>query len=181
MQFVTACLGSTAHAVTDALFGACAAISVLGSILVVTRRNPIYSALFLILTFISIAVIFALLKATFLAGLHVLVYTGAIMVLFLFVIMLLSLKPDEFGGEYSFARRLGVVLLCAGLFAVLAFAFSVEPGLERGLQEPDPKFGTADQVGRSLFDQYILPFELISILITVAILGGVVLAKRKLQ
>lgn len=164
----------------DALFGACAAVSVLGSILVVTRRNPVYSALFLIMTFLSIAGVFVLLEATFLAGLHVLVYTGAIMVLFLFVIMLLSLKPEEFGGEYPLVRRLSVVLLCAGLFGVLAFAFSAEPGLERALPEADPKFGTADQVGRLLFERYILPFELISVLITVAILGGVVLAKRRL-
>jgi len=165
----------------DPVFYAAGGLAVLGGLGVVTRRNPIYSALSMLVAFLSLAVIYLLVQAPFLAAMHVLVYTGAILVLFLFVIMLLNLKPDELGQEYPLPMRGAVALLCAGLFGVLAAPVLLDPALREPLKPVDPSFGSVQAVGMALFHTpYALPFELASALILVAVFGGVVLAKKKL-
>src|SRR6185436_7060825 len=104
----------------DPVFAVAAAVTVGGGLLVVTQRNPIYCAISMLACFLGLAVIYLRLSAPFLAAIHVLVYTGAILVLFLFVIMLLNLKPDELGVEYPLKVRGLIAVLCGGLFALIA-------------------------------------------------------------
>ena len=162
----------------DPVFLVCALVAAGAAVLMVTRRHPVYAALWLMQCFLAVAVIFLKLHAPFLAAIHVLVYTGAILVLFLFVIMLLNLKPDELGVEYPLKVRGLIAILCAGLFGLIALPLWQD-------QRPMPKesptgFGGVEQVGQALFVDYALPFELISVLIMVAVFGGVLLAKKKL-
>jgi NADH-quinone oxidoreductase subunit J len=165
----------------DPVFYMAGGLAVLGGLGVVTRRNPIYSALSMLVAFLALAVVYLLVQAPFLAAMHVLVYTGAILVLFLFVIMLLNLKPEELGQEYPLAVRGGVALLCAGLFGVLAAPALLDPALREPLKPVDADFGSVRAVGMALFhNPYALPFELASALILTAVFGGVVLAKKKL-
>jgi NADH-quinone oxidoreductase subunit J len=164
----------------DAVFAVAAGLGVGAGILVVTRRNPVYSALWMLVCFVALAVIYLRLDAPFLAAMHVLVYTGAILVLFLFVIMLLNLKPEEMGPEWPRAARLAAAGLCAGLFLLLAVPLSRCPGVLAPLGEAHAGHGSVEDVGRLLFDRYVLPFELVSVLILSAIFGGVLLAKKKL-
>jgi NADH-quinone oxidoreductase subunit J len=162
----------------DPVFGIAAAVTVVAGLLVVTRRNPIHCAISMLACFLGLAVVYLRLAAPFLAAMHVLVYTGAILVLFLFVIMLLNLKPEELGVEYSLKTRGAIALLCGGLFALVALPLWQD---QRKLDKPvPPAFGSVEQVGNALFNDYALPFELISVLIMVAIFGGVLLAKKKL-
>src|SRR3990167_2190725 len=104
---------------TNIVFIVCAAISVVSAILVVTRRNPVYSALFLMLCFVAFAVLFLNLNAYFIAAMHMMVYTGAILVLFLFVIMLLNLKKEELGKEFGFYNKLLIGSCSLGLCVLL--------------------------------------------------------------
>ena len=164
----------------DPVFAAAAGVSVVAGIAMVTRRNPVYSAIMMLVCFLAFAVVYLKLDAPFLAAMHVLVYTGAILVLFLFVIMLLNLKPEEYGEEYPRPVRGLVALLCAGLFGVLAAVMWRDPALKEPLPAAVPAgFGGIETTGLSLFNEYGLQFELISVLILVAIFGGVVLAKKK--
>jgi NADH-quinone oxidoreductase subunit J len=163
----------------DPVFAVAAGTAAGSALLVVTRRNPVHAAMCMLLCFLALAGVYLRLEAPFLAALHVLVYTGAILVLFLFVIMLLNLKPEELGKEYPLPVRAGIGALCAGLFGTLALPF-----LHDGRKPPplaaDSGFGSAESVGEALFRGHVLPFELISVLVMVAVFAGVVLAKRKL-
>ena len=162
----------------DPVFAIAGTITVGAGLLVVTQRNPIYSAISMLACFLGLAVLYLKLEAPFLAAIHVLVYTGAILVLFLFVIMLLNLKPDELGVEYPLKTRGVLAAMCAALFGLIALPLWQD---QRTFPKELPKeFGSVETVGLSLFNQYALPFELISVLIMVAVFGGVLLAKRKL-
>jgi NADH-quinone oxidoreductase subunit J len=159
-----------------------AALSVAGALLVITHKNPVSSAVSLVLTLFSTAVLFVLLLAHFVAAIQILVYAGAIMVLFLFTVMFLNLRPEALSFD---ARNMAfkvsvflVVLLFTGYFASMGFnrAFS-----QSGASVPPPTegFGTVEGVGRLLFTDYLLPFELTSVLIVAAIIGVVAIAKRR--
>jgi NADH-quinone oxidoreductase subunit J len=164
----------------DPVFAAAAAVAVGAGMLSVSRRNPLYAAVWLLAAFLALAVVYLRLAAPFLAAMHVLVYTGAILVLFLFVIMLLNLKPDELGKEYPLLARGAAALLCLALFALLALPALLDPALRKPPPANLPAgFGGVEAVGRSLFTTYALPFELASVLILAAVFGGVLLAKRK--
>lgn len=166
----------------DPVFAVAATLAVGASLLMVTRGNPVYSAVWLLVAFVSMAVVFLDLQAPFLASIHVLVYTGAILVLFLFVIMLLNLKDDELGDEYPVLARLGVAGGCAALFAVLAIPILQEPKLRGALPpiEGAKNDGSIEVVGDVMFRFYSLQFELVSVLIIVAMFGALVLAKKRL-
>ena len=164
----------------DPVFAAAAGVSVVAGIAMVTRRNPVYSAMMMLVSFLAFAVVYLKLDAPFLAALHVLVYTGAILVLFLFVIMLLNLKPHEMGEEYPLPVRGAIAVLCVGMFGLLAGLLWTDPLLQKPLPPVPAEFGGIQETGWALFQRYALPFELISILILVAIFGGVALAKKKL-
>jgi NADH-quinone oxidoreductase subunit J len=162
----------------DPVFAIAALVTLGSGALVVSLRNPVHAAISMLAAFLGLAVIYLKLGAPFLAAIHVLVYTGAILVLFLFVIMMLNLKPDELGGEYPIKTRLLMAALCGGLFALIALPLLQD---HRELPKQAPAgFGTVEAVGTALFNEYALAFELISVLIMVAVFAGVLLAKRKL-
>jgi len=162
----------------DPVFIIAAAVTLGGGALTVSLRNPVHSAISMLAAFLGLAVLYLKLGAPFLAALHVLVYTGAILVLFLFVIMMLNLKPDELGVEYPLKTRLLIAVLCGGLFAAVALPLLQDR--REFPKQPPANFGSVESVGSTLFGDYALPFELISVLIMVAVFGGVLLAKRKL-
>jgi NADH-quinone oxidoreductase subunit J len=157
-----------------------AAIAVIGGINVVVRRRPIASALSLITVMASLAVIYLLLGAPFLAAAQVLVYAGAIMVLFIFVIMLLNAGEEERPRGAWMARLFGAPLVVA-LLGILSFvifrAFSGSEGVKFG----NYMGGAVEPIGRAIFTTYLLPFEITSILVLIAILGAVVLGYKELD
>lgn len=152
-----------------------AALAVFCGLNVVLRRHPIASALWLIGVMVSLAVLYALLGAHFLAAAQVIVYAGAIMVLFVMVIMLVNAAPEQPSSASRMAAVLGLPLL-AGLLAVLAMV--IERTAAAALVRATGK-GTAADVGASLFTTYLLPFEVTSILVLIAILGAIVLAYKE--
>ena len=158
-----------------------AALSVAGALLVIIHRNPVSSAISLVLTLFSTAVLFVLLLAHFVAAIQILVYAGAIMVLFLFTVMFLNLSPEALkfdSKDMAFKGSLLLaVLLFVGYFASLGFqkVFS-QKDLNLSVSEG---FGTVEGVGKVLFTDYLLPFELTSVLIVAAIIGVVAIAKRR--
>lgn len=165
------------------LFYIFAAASVAGAILVITHGNPVVCALSLVLTLFSTAVLFILLLAQFIAAIQVLVYAGAIIVLFIFTVMYLNLREESLEFDYQNSpvklAVLFLILVSVGYLASLAFKEGV--ALSGSESTPDNMFGTVEGVGRVLFKDYILPFELTSVLIVVAIIGVVVIAKRRLD
>ena len=161
------------------VFFAMAAFAVVSALLLVLFRNPVYSALSLVGTLFSVAGLFVLLDAHFLAAVQVIVYAGAIMVLFLFVIMLLNLGHPEalevVTGRY---RRTSVIFLAAILVAHLGFMATRQvrgrPVVnEEMVQENIP------YVGKLLYTDYLIPFEIASMILLVALIGVVVLVKRE--
>jgi NADH-quinone oxidoreductase subunit J len=164
------------------IFSIVAAVATICSVLVITSRSPVNSALSLIATMISLAILFLLLNAPFLATIQVIVYAGAIMVLFLFVIMLLNLSKDEFGPDRRRAQRFFAILFCFLLLIGITTVLSVG---KFGSTTGESGSGVATPAGveplaRLLFTKYLLPFELASVLLLVAIVGAIVMAKRRL-
>jgi len=165
-------------------------ISVAAAGLVVTRRNPVYSAIYLVLVFVMISLQFLVLRAPFLAVVQVLIYAGAIMVLFLFVIMLLNLTPEELKETVPRSRKYLAGGLSFVLFLLLVTAIRKSPTVRGApnLVEPIPAtegtpalatVGEVTAIGESLFTTHALAFELTSVLILVAILGAIYLTKKR--
>ena len=158
------------------LFLVLALVAVGAALGLLFSRNAVYAALFLVLNFITVAVFYLLLNAPFLAMAQVTVYAGAIMVLFLFVIMLLGTKKLKTSGENLWQRRLaiglGVVLL--GEMITLSFVQGWRGAL---IGDIGSKFGSPESIGIELFNQYLLPFEITSILLLVGMIGAIVLTK----
>ncbi|MBB5233370.1 NADH-quinone oxidoreductase subunit J family protein [Deinococcus budaensis] len=155
------------------------ALALVGAVITITARNAVHASLGLVGTLLSVAGLFASLSASFLAAIQVIVYAGAILVLFLFVIMLLNANQPITGRDpVPFVRELagigGVVL--AGALAIIAFSYR-DP---RPLTESAAALrgGTAGAVGETLLTRFLLPFEAVSILLLVAIVGSVALVKR---
>lgn len=163
------------------LFYFFAALAVLAALSVVLQRTPVYSALSLIVVLCSLAVLYLLLEAEFMAVIQVIVYAGAIMVLFVLVIMLLNAGRETPSEGSHLARWLGAPLLAVFLLQILlvvGWQFPVKSTLPAA--PPGGLDGGPAAVGHLLFRNYVLPFEVTSILILVAILGAVVLAKKEL-
>ena len=166
-------------AVEDVLFYVFAALTLLCAVLVIANpfsRSPVTSAMFLVLTIISMSGLFVLLHAFFLAAVQILVYAGAVMVLFLFVIMLLDLKEEQ-------RRKIKFFGLVAGLVSIgiVASIFvkslaSIKPAVAEPTLE-----GETCALGKLLFTQYTLPFEIVSVLLLVAMVGVILLSKKKLE
>jgi NADH-quinone oxidoreductase subunit J len=158
-----------------------AVTSVIGALILVSHKNPVASALSLVLTLFSTAVLFILLLAHFIALIQVLVYAGAIMVLFLFTVMFLNLRDESLRFDSGkVPDKLGILLLLlliSGYLTYMGFK-KILPLNATVISHPEP-FGTVEGVGEILFSDYLLPFELTSVLIVVAILGVVVIAKRR--
>ncbi len=151
---------------------------IVNSLGVVIARNPVYAAMNLVAAFFWLAGIYVMLTAHLIAFLQVLVYAGAIMVLFLFVIMLLSLSDEELGVPRLKAMQVLGAIGAAGVTAVVVNA--VRAAGSRQMPAVGAEFGTVKAVGRLLFTQYLLPFEATSVLLLVAIVGAVVVSKKRI-
>ncbi len=167
--------------VDAAVFAVAAAIVLGGAIGVVVARNPVHAALMLVMTLFGIAVLFVAQEAHFLAAVQVIVYAGAIVVLFLFVIMLLgvdkeeSVESESLRGQRPLAIGLGVMSL------VLLFLLGRDGWVSGASQTTAPAGGPGEnieKIGRSLFTDYLLAMEATSILLVIAVVGAVVLARR---
>jgi NADH-quinone oxidoreductase subunit J len=160
------------------VFWPVAVLLVASAIGVVRARNPVYAAMSLVAAFFLLAGLYLMLTAHLVAFLQIMVYAGAIMVLFLFVIMLLSLTDAELGVPRWTAMKWLGAIGAAGLLAVVWSAIrQAGTGPMRQVAED---FGTVKAVGRLLFTQYLLPFEAASVLLLVAIVGAVVVAKQRI-
>ncbi|MGE5315074.1 MAG: NADH-quinone oxidoreductase subunit J [Acidobacteriota bacterium] len=158
------------------------AVSVVSAVLVIVQRNPVNSALYLILNFFSLAGLYLTLHAQFIAIVQVFVYAGAIMVLFLFVIMLLNLGDDKRLREHLGPKTYVAIALVVGLMLELAFIFSKSRADSVTAQASNAaQIGTVEFLGQVLFTKFLFPFEMISFLLLTAIVGAVILAKKKLQ
>ena len=160
----------------EILFLFFAALALGAAINVLAQKHVLYSALSLIVLLTSISALFVLMQAEFLAVINVIVYAGAIMVLFVFVIMLLNLPADEDGTDRL--RWLKLIGIPMGLFLLLMVGRTLW-SVEATTSAPQIT-GTARAIGESLFTDYILPFELTSLLILIALMGAVVFAKKDL-
>ncbi|HET8732974.1 MAG TPA: NADH-quinone oxidoreductase subunit J [Anaeromyxobacteraceae bacterium] len=165
----------TAEQITFFVFAVPLVLSAAG---VVVARSPMYAAMSLVAAFFFLAGVYVLLSAHLIAFMQILVYAGAVMVLFLFVIMLLSLGNEGKEHERYKAMQLLGTLGAIGLVALVASASREVTGADQALVGAD--FGTVKAVGRALFTQYLLPFEATSLLLLVAIVGAVVVAKEKI-
>jgi NADH-quinone oxidoreductase subunit J len=166
------------------LFYVFAAIAVVASLLVIAQRNPIYSVLFLIASFGALSGLYITLDAPFVAVIQIVVYAGAIMVLFLFVVMLLNSPQEETEADerrHLFPRGGGTPMRIGGLLAVLLgmeLVWALSRGADSGAFAAESVSSVA-AIGRSLFTDYAFAFEVTSVLILVAMVGAVVLTQRR--
>ena len=163
------------------IFFVSAAVAVFGATMMITQRNPIAAVLYLIVSLLAQAALYVQLGALFLGALLIIIYAGAILVLFLFVIMLLNLRGrEDFGSGGSLLSKgtalVVSVLLIVELIAVARSAVFVQSGPIGMMTEAEGLFGTVEEVGTLLFTKYLYPFELTSILLLAAIVGAVVMA-----
>ena len=159
-----------------------AGVIVLTSLLVIALRNPIYSALSLLILFFHVAGLYITLEAEFLAAVQIIVYAGAILVLYLFVVMLLNVKREErYHSQFPIAALLGVTILTEVLLLGIRHTFSTEsavPALR--LTAGGASSGNTETIGEALFSTYLFPFEVASLILLVAMIGAIILAKRDL-
>ncbi len=155
-----------------------AGLAIVTAIITITRRNPVHSALALIFTLLSIAGLYLMLYAPFVAGVQIVLYAGGIMVLFLFVIMLVNIERAELEERFNkqwHVAVLAAVILGGLLFYVLRRGQSIFPASV----VPMPEQVNTQQVGLLLYQNYLMPFEIASLLLLVAIVGAVVMAKKR--
>lgn len=168
------------------LFWILALLAVGASIFMVVTQNPVRSALFLVITFLCVAAFYVMLSAQFLAAVQIIVYAGAIMVLFLFVIMLLNLGAPQALREKGTLQPFFAVVLGTAFTVMLLLSNSLiaisktRPAAAPEVYVPQ---GTVEGIGKNLFDPqqaWLFPFEITSILLLVAIIGAIIMAKRKI-
>ncbi|MFH1699045.1 MAG: NADH-quinone oxidoreductase subunit J [Candidatus Zixiibacteriota bacterium] len=160
------------------VFAAAAIVALASAVMVITVRNPVGSVLYLILSLLAQSVLYVQLSGLFIAAFLVLVYGGAILVLFLFVIMLLNIKyadlgPDSYPGIKPMAWVFGAVLLAEMVW--------VSMGVSTGIPATNGDFGSVPEVARLLYGKFVFPFELTSVLLLAAIVGAVIMAKKELS
>jgi NADH-quinone oxidoreductase subunit J len=166
-------------AVPDVLFYVFAALTLLCAVLVIANpfsRSPVTSAMFLVLTIISMTGLFVLLHAFFLAAVQIIVYAGAVLVLFVFVIMLLDLKEEQRRKVKFFGLAAGLVSVGTLVGIFVKSLASIKPSTAEPALE-----GETYALGKLLFTQYTLPFEIVSVLLLVAMIGVILLSKKKLE
>jgi len=162
------------------IFLGVAFVSILASILVITRKNPIHSALFLVLTFLCVAVLYLLLYSPFIAIIQVVVYAGAIAMLIVFVIMLLDLEKELRSRlKIVYSKVIGAFLALLFLLGILYSVVAKSPTGKMGPYTPDKVSANVKAVGEILFTQYLFPFEIVSVLLVAAIIGAVILSKKR--
>jgi len=162
------------------IFLGLAFVSVIASLLVITRKNPIHSAVFLALTFLCVAGLYLLLYSQFIAIIQVIVYAGAIVTLILFVLMLLDLEEELRSGlKVLRSKVLGAVLAVLFLFGIIYSVAATPLTGKLGPYSPAKLSDNVKTVGEVLFTRYLFPFEIISVLLVAAIVGAVVLSKKR--
>lgn len=154
-----------------------AAVAVVATMLTLWSKNPVYSALWMMLSFAGTAAVFVLLDAFLIATVEVLVYAGAIMVLFLFVIMMINLRAEE----TERLRFSPFALLAAATFLTLFGRAIGDLGTAVTSRQPNELVGTPEAIAETLFTQYVVPFEAVSMLLLAAVVGTVVLSRRNTQ
>ena len=155
-----------------------ASVIVLTATLVVALRNPIYSALSLLVMFFHVAGLYVTLHAEFLAAVQIIVYAGAILVLYLFVVMLLNVKREErLHRQASIAMFLGATLLIEAIVLVLQSKGPIFP-TSASSESVAPAIGNTGSIGQVLFSTYLFPFEVASLILLVAMVGAVILSKK---
>ncbi len=162
---------------TQYLFYLLAALSVISALLVVFSRVPVYSVLWLVVCFFTIAGHYILLNAQFLAIVHIIVYAGAIMVLFLFVVMLLNLNKEN--EQHKVNKVKFAAVISGGILFLTLIAAMRSTTLGPYTLPPTSNTGMVQQVGMKLFTDFVLPFEISSVLFLSAMIGAVVLAKKE--
>lgn len=161
--------------ITEILFWGLAGMSLFSALMVITSKNPVYSVLWLIVTFFTISGHYVLLNAQFLAVVNIIVYAGAIMVLFLFVIMLMNLSKETEPQKSKWLKMAGAVAGGCLLLVLIAALRNTETRMtELGTGD----IGLIQNLGKVLFTQYVVPFEIASILFLSAMVGAVVIGKR---
>jgi NADH-quinone oxidoreductase subunit J len=165
--------------VADVLFYVFATLTILCAVLVIVNpfsRSPVTSAMFLVLTILSMSGLFVLLHAFFLAAVQIIVYAGAVLVLFVFVIMLLDLQEEE-------RRRLKLFSAVTGLIAMVSIvsAFLKSLAAVKATADTPQIEGDTLSLGKLLFNHYTLPFEIVSVLLLVAMIGAILLSRKKLE
>jgi NADH-quinone oxidoreductase subunit J len=157
-----------------------ATLAIVSGILVITRKNPVHSALALITTLLALAGLYLMLYAPFVAGVQIILYAGGIMVLFLFVIMLVAIEKAEREAQFNNQWLVGIVATVAlGILFIIVYTrgrtlFAARPPIAVSEQS------NTQEVARWLYGAYMLPFEIASLLLLVAIVGAVVMAKKRI-
>ena len=160
-----------------------AAVIVLTSVLVVALRNPVYSALSLLIMFFHVAGLYVTLHAEFLAAVQIIVYAGAILVLYLFVVMLLNLKREErYHGQLPVGALLGLTILTEALLLIAQRRMAPVAGAGQVAAAETATdtgaLGNTEAIGELLYSTYLFPFEVASVILLVAMIGAIILAKR---
>ncbi|WP_447977974.1 NADH-quinone oxidoreductase subunit J [Candidatus Nitrospira bockiana] len=158
-------------------------IIVLTSMLVVVLRNPVYSALSLLIMFFHVAGLYVTLHAEFVAAVQIIVYAGAILVLYLFVVMLLNVKQEErYHAQLPIAALLGVTILTEVVLLMIQghVASGAPETAIAAASRSDQPLGNTEQIGDVLYTTYVFPFEVASLILLVAMIGAILLAKRDL-
>jgi len=169
--------------VATLFFSYFAGVIVVTSVLVVALRNPVHSALALLIMFFHVAGLYITLHAEVLAAVQGIVYAGAILVLYLYVVMLLNVKRDErYHAQYPLSSVLGVTILTEVLLLIVQHSFSKETatasfGVSDGTGAIE---GNTEAIGEALYSTYLFPFEVASLILLVAMIGAIILAKRDL-
>lgn len=161
------------------LFFIVAFIAIASAVYFVFAKNPMYAILSLIVTMFSIAGMYILLNAQFLGIVQIIVYTGAIMVLFLYILMMLNLNKEDESKKESLPKFIGIISVCI-LFVGMLGAYRGLSGNTTVADNIDNSVGLTKNLGRLLFNEYVLPFELASILILAGIVGAVLIGKKDL-
>jgi NADH-quinone oxidoreductase subunit J len=160
------------------MFGVLSFIAILSAVLVIFSKNPVYSVLYLIVTFFAIAGHYILLNAQFLAVVHVIVYAGAIMVLFLFVIMMLNLNRETETHKPAWIQISAVI---AGGILMVTLVGALK-GADKMISGPeDTNIGLVNNLGKVLFTDFLVPFEISSVLFLAAMVGAVMLGKKNIH
>ena len=165
--------------VTQILFWFLSALAVSGAVMVVASRNPVHSILFLIITFFAISGHYILLNAQFLAIVNIIVYAGAIMVLFLFVVMLMNLNAETEPPHKSKYLVYGGVIAGSSLLLVVVAALKKSETMQQLTQLKGGEVGLIGNLGRTLFTDFVFPFEISSVLFLSAMIGAVVISKKE--
>ncbi|MBI5917210.1 MAG: NADH-quinone oxidoreductase subunit J [Bacteroidetes bacterium] len=163
--------------ISEILFWFLSVTAVVCAMLVIASKNAVHSALFLIMTFFAIAGHYFLLNAQFLAAVHIIVYAGAIMVLFLYAVMMLNLHKDAEPGKrplFKIAATISAGLLLLTLTVALKHSETAPVGTNLNI-------GTVESLGQSLFNEFLLPFEISALLFLSAMVGAVYLSKKQLS